>query len=128
MACGREFFFELFEIFDDAVVYDPDLACFAAMWVRVDLGRLAVRRPAQVCNTTVPLELSRDFLLQLRNCSGSFNAARLRKIHTRRIVAAVLQAREAIYQDRSGIFIARVCKDAAHTYASGYAALISCAR
>ena len=55
-------FFQLFEIFDDAVVDEPYLTGAIGMRMRIFRRRLAVRRPSQVRDAAFPAEFFRHFL------------------------------------------------------------------
>src|SRR6185503_5952628 len=95
-----------------------DLAIAIDVGVGVDVRRRAVRRPTRVRDTAGPAHgVAREEIDEAGNSPGelaSLDASLILQRHTRRVVAAVLQTREALEQDRRGLARPDVTHDAAH--------------
>src|SRR5438034_3849353 len=104
---------------------DEDLAVAVGVRMGVDVGRLAVRRPTRVSNA----ELARrhvglQFLDQSVNLRLGLGHARADRLagtgqledgYARRVIPAVLEALQALHEDRRRFTAAEVTDDPAHS-------------
>ena len=117
---------QLGEVFDDAVVDDEDPVVTVGVRVGVDVSRLPVGRPARVAD---PQLASRHVGLELLDqhvhlglglgdarVVGLAGGRHLQHGDASRVVAAVLEALQALHQDRSRLLVAEVADDSAHIY------------
>ena len=114
-----EFVLELDVIFDDAVMHDDHLARAIAMRMGVFLGRAPVRGPARVPDAIEAVDgrLANRFLeiTKLAGGAAQFELA-VRPDHgdSRGIVSAILEAAQAVQNQRYNFLRADVSDDAAH--------------
>src|SRR5262245_4238863 len=76
-----EFGFELFEIFYDAVVHDPDLPFAIAVGMCIFDSWLAVSGPAQMRDTALPFVAFRDLALESRDRARCAHRTSLRGVY-----------------------------------------------
>src|SRR5690606_5644957 len=106
-------------VVDDAVVDDGDLALGVQVGVGVDVGRGAVSGPAGVGDAGGALEAGRHLRLQVAHPALGFDHLQAGGLgggddDARRVVAPVLQALEALQQQRRDLTPADVSDDSAH--------------
>ena len=116
---------QLGEVLDDAVVHDVDLALAVGVRVRVDVRRLAMGGPASVPDAEMAgrhpcLELGDEVVdlgLGLGDARPDQRSGPWRLQHgdPGRVIAAVLEAFQAVHEDRGGLLIAQVTDDPAHS-------------
>ena len=115
----REFVLQLEIILDDAVVHDHDFAGAIAMRMRVFFGGAAVRGPARVADAVDALEraLANRFfeIAELAGGAADIELAGL-GYHgdAGGIVAAILQAAQAVQNQRHDFFMPDVADNSAH--------------
>ena len=114
-------FFRRDVVFDDAVVHHDDLAGAVAVRMGVLFGGAAVGGPAGVADAVGAIErLQADRLFQVAQLA--FGAAHLQSFtvagdgDSRRVVAAVFQATQAVDDDGHDAFLANVSNDSAHSW------------
>src|SRR6185437_3393215 len=121
---GDQLPLQLQVILDDAVVDDDDFALAVAMGMGVLLGGPAMGGPARVADAVAAFErLLADALFQVAQLAlgaphfeaQGGGAAVLHNGNAGRVVAAVLEALQAIEDDRDHALIADVADDAAHS-------------
>ena len=115
---------QLGEVLDDPVVDHEDAAVAVRVRMRVDVGRPAMCRPAGMPDAEVSGRLDRldlgDQVVDLRlrlGDAGADGRSRLRGLqhgHPGRVIAAVLEALEALQEHRGGFALAQVSDDPAH--------------
>ena len=106
-------------VLDDAVVNDGD-AIAGQMRVRVGLGHAAVRRPARVRDAEPARERLRlELALELRDLAdGAAQAELVVRLHdgeARRVVAAILEAFQALDEHGHDVALCDGSDDAAHS-------------
>ena len=122
---GVAFFAKLFLqreiVLHDAVVHDHDGSAAVAMRVRVLFAGTAVRGPAGVADAVGAVDgVVADYLFQV--AQFAFGAANLQAVvsagngDSRRVVAAILKAAQAINNDRNNLFLADVSNNSAHEH------------
>ena len=111
------------EVLDDAVVNDDDAAGGVAMRVRVLLGGAAVRGPARVPDAEpAGRRVLRDLLREVAELALAARHAHDPVVpddrDARRVVAAVLEALQAVEENRRRLAVPDVPDDAAHLRSS----------
>jgi hypothetical protein len=105
-------------VLDDAVVHERQRARAVGVWVCVTLGGRAVSRPARVPDAAGPVErILPEAFPEGRDATSelpSLHPATVQHGHAGRVVASVLQPRQAIQQHGDGILRSDVSHDAAH--------------
>ena len=119
-----QLFAELGEVLDDPVVDHEDAAMAIRVRMRVDVGRPAMCRPARMPDAEVPCGLDRldlgDQVVDLRlrlGDAGADGRPRLRGLkhgYPGRVIAAVLEALQALQEHRGRFALAQVADDPAH--------------
>ena len=112
-----EVFSQFFVVFDDAVMNDSDVVP-RHMWMRIDLARHTVCRPARVRNTNFSVQrIFVERILQLLNFSyppRTCDIAVVKDSNSSRIVAAILQPSEPVHQDRDNISFGHRADNSTH--------------
>ena len=114
-----EFVLELDVILDDAVMHDDHLAGAIAMRMGVFLGRASVRGPARVPDAVEAVDRRMaDRLLEIAQLAGGAAqfelAVRPDDGDARGIVSAILEAAQAVQNQRYNFLRADVSDDATH--------------
>ena len=115
-----QFLAQLEIIFDDAVVDDREFARVVRMRVRVDIRRLAVRRPARVADADRAGE--RRFLqLLLQHGEPALRLADLEPLagvdgDARRVVSPILELLQALDQDLLRVPVTDISYNSAHSF------------
>ncbi len=106
-------------VLDDAVVDDDDLAGAVAVWMCVFFRRASVRRPACVPDAVIAVErVDRERIFEARKLAGAtpqLDRAVANHGDAGRVVAAVLEAPQAVDEDRENLLAADIADDSAHT-------------
>jgi len=101
--CGQVFT-QFFVVFDDAVMHHGDEIA-ADMWMCIAFARHTVRRPSCMCNPQLAISV-RTLLFQLGNASRAAHTIKFSIMHhhqTCRVVAAIFQTQQTVYQNRHNI-------------------------
>ena len=118
MPGGLQLFAELGEVLDDPVVDDEDAPAAVGVRVSVDVRRAAVGRPAGVPDAEMPvrhvLVQPGDQVVDLGLGLGDARARPFEDGHACRVIPAVLEALEAVHEDRRGLAVTEVADDPAH--------------
>ena len=113
---------ELEVVLDDPVVDQRDVAGAVGVWVRVLVGRAAVRCPARVPDASVAVERVRGQLLlervELAGLAHHVDARAVEHGDSRRVVPAILDSTESVQDDGEGGLVADDADDAAHVMVS----------
>ena len=113
---------QLLIVFNDAVMYDRNLALAVAptqMWVRVAVGRLAMRRPTGMSDAAGARQLAllANFFLKVCNTATRLDYAQTvlrERCNARGVIAAVFQTVQTFYQNRQRILAPRETNDSTH--------------
>ncbi len=103
------------EVLDDPVVREGDLAVAVDVRLRIHLGRRPMGRPPGVGESRRPLDV-RQLRLEVRDEPFVFDDLEGASDHgdARAVVAPILEALEAVEQDRQCVAPSRVPDDPAH--------------
>ena len=133
MALGREPVLDLGVVLDDAVVDQRELAAAVGVRVRVRVVRAAMRRPSRVGDPGMTCRrVAVEVIGQVGQLAGLLLDEELAGAGQHgdagRVVAAVLEAPQALEQDRGGITRPDVPDDAAHMPSSRKAGSVQSCR
>src|SRR5688500_11349507 len=120
-AAGLQLRPQLRGVLDEPVMDDRETTRAVAVRMRVAIARLAMRRPARVCDARRAFQQRRKLPLQLTHFAFGLVYAELvvaRAGDARRVIAAVFESMQPFHQDGPRVALADVTDDSAHALRS----------